>query len=353
MGLTHERAVNLYAKEYLTRFHGTFLKGKLLDRFSPLYAKLWEAGVLLKWERCDILHFLLDGVAARLLRRARQEHSLIIGEAVTCHPALFYSVLLEEYELLGIRETFRWPLLWTRQLREVADCDVLLAPSRFVGESFAAAGYDRSKITTIPYGVDLDRFMPPEQSRAKEGSRFKVICVGAVAVHKGQIYLLEAWRKLKRPNAELVLVGRMSNEMAPILRRYQGLFRHVPFVPNNQLWKHYSSSSVFVLASLQDGFAVVICEAMACGLPVITTVNTGSADVVSNGRDGFVVPIRSPEAIAERLELLYRDEELRQEMSRSALAKARSELSWQKYADRLCDLYRTLVNRRAGEEHSR
>ena len=86
---------------------------------------------------------------------------------------------------------------------------------------------------------------------------------------------------------------------------------------------------------------------MACGLPVITTVNTGAADIIADQKDGFIVPIRSPDAIAEHLELLYRDDGLRQEMSAAALAKARTELSWQRYAAQLRKFYYSVFESKA------
>ena len=127
------------------------------------------------------------------------------------------------------------------------------------------------------------------------------------------------------------------------MHRYNGLFRHLPFVPNDELRHEYARSSVFVLPSLQDGCSLVLAEAMACGTPVITTVNNGAADMIAHGKDGFVVPIRSPEAIVEHVEMLYRDRELRQAMSEAALAKARNELGWDKYASRLGDFYRSVL----------
>lgn len=130
--------------------------------------------------------------------------------------------------------------------------------------------------------------------------------------------------------------------MNHILANYEGLFIHIPAVPNDKLRNYYGRSSVFVLPSVEDGFAYVCNEAMACGLPVITTTNTGASELIEQGKEGFIVPIRSPEAIANHLELLYRNKELRQEMSRNALTKSQTGLGWEKYALRLCDLYHSL-----------
>jgi glycosyltransferase involved in cell wall biosynthesis len=160
------------------------------------------------------------------------------------------------------------------------------------------------------------------------------------------LYLLEAWKKLRLPKAELLLIGGVSHEMASILRRYRGV-RHISNVSNSELREYYARSSVFVLPSLEDGFAVVCAEAMACGLPVITTVNTGASDIITDQKDGFIVPIRSPDAIAEHLELLYRNDELRQEMSAAALAKAQTQLSWQRYAAHLRKFYYSVFEGKA------
>jgi glycosyltransferase involved in cell wall biosynthesis len=131
--------------------------------------------------------------------------------------------------------------------------------------------------------------------------------------------------------------------MRPVLEQYHGYFNHIDAVPNSQLREYYGRSSVFVLPSIEDGCAIVCGEAMACGLPVITTSSNGASEVLEHGKDGFVVPPRSPELIAEYIERLYRDKILREEMSAAALAKARSELSWESYALRLVDIYRTVI----------
>jgi glycosyltransferase involved in cell wall biosynthesis len=261
---------------------------------------------------------------------------------VTCHPSLFAAILQQECEILGLENYPHSYMAWEKQLEELKLCEYLLAPSRFVRDSFTEKGFEVSRVTVLPYGVDLQRFQPAEDMK-KGGKAFRVICVGGISVHKGHIYLLEAWKKLGLRNAELLLVGPIAARMRNILNRYGGLFRHVPFVPNDEIRREYTRSSVFVLPSLEDGFGLVCAEAMACGVPAIVTVNAGAADIVTHGEDGFVVPIRSPDAIAEHIETLYRDRTLRQEMSDAALAKARNELGWDRYAGRLCDFYRSVL----------
>ena len=92
---------------------------------------------------------------------------------------------------------------------------------------------------------------------------------------------------------------------------------------------------MFVLPSLADGFGMVVPPVMASGLPVILTRNVGAADIVTEGVDGFVVPIRDTEALKRRLLELYHDPEKVRRMSAAAVSKSRAQLSWDAYGDRL------------------
>jgi glycosyltransferase involved in cell wall biosynthesis len=102
----------------------------------------------------------------------------------------------------------------------------------------------------------------------------------------------------------------------------------------------FRRADVFVLPTLCEGMAMVHLEAMACGVPVITTPNCGS--VVRDGVDGFIVPIRAPPAIADKVELLLTDRELRARMGRGARARAR-EFTWARYGERLIGALDTLA----------
>jgi glycosyltransferase involved in cell wall biosynthesis len=337
-----DRAINLWAKEYLVHLHGKLTKGRLLAELSPFYTDLWQLGALRRWDRCDILHLMQHGTGLSLIRRAKSEGATVIAEPVNQHPLVMNAILNEETERLGLKRTAQLYRAQERQIEESLASDFLLAPSRIVRDSFVDRGYRARRTAVLPYGVDLNRFHPGVE-QDKLDKTFRVICVGAISPRKGQVYLLETWKKLNLPSAELLLIGSISHEMTSIVHRYDGLFRHIPFVPNHELFEYYSRSSVFVLPSLEDGCSVACAEAMACGLPVITTSNNGASDIIDHGKDGFVVAARSPEAIAEHIEAIYRDRELRHAMSMAALAKARNELGWDRYAKRLCDFYRSVL----------
>jgi glycosyltransferase involved in cell wall biosynthesis len=104
-------------------------------------------------------------------------------------------------------------------------------------------------------------------------------------------------------------------------------------VPNSELRELYSRASVFVLPSIEEGFGMVLGEAMACGCPVIASTNTGASELISDGTEGFIVPIRSPEVIADRLQQLADEPELRHRMGRAALARVQKLGGWDAYGD--------------------
>jgi glycosyltransferase involved in cell wall biosynthesis len=348
------RLVNIWIKEYLVRAHLSILNWRGAEKLFPIYHDLWDGLALLSWQSCDILHVMLHGTARRLIRKAKQGGGVIIGEPVNSHPLHMQALLREEYERLGIQQALTLQTPQRRLIEEVEMCDHLLVASHFLKNSFIREGYPAHRIHVLPYGVDLSRFYPASKEEKSASEVFRVICVAQISPRKGHIDLLEAWRLLNLPKADLIFIGAVHKDMKPILSKYDGLFKHIYSVPNIRLQEYYARASVFVLPSVEDGFAYVCTEAMACGLPIITTTNVGAAELIEHGLDGFIVPIRSPESIAYNLEVLYRDEERRYYMAEAASQKARTCLSWKQYADRLGDLYRSLsssMKQEKGSEH--
>jgi glycosyltransferase involved in cell wall biosynthesis len=108
------------------------------------------------------------------------------------------------------------------------------------------------------------------------------------------------------------------------LARYSKFCRYLGVKDRRELHRYYSQGSVFVMPSIEEGIALVQGQAMACGLPVIATTNTGAEDLFTDGIEGFIVAIRDPEAIREKLLLLYQSPDLREEMSQAALRRVRA-----------------------------
>lgn len=130
------------------------------------------------------------------------------------------------------------------------------------------------------------------------------------------------------------LIGGMEPAFAPIFDGYKHLVKYIPQVPHHDLVTHYNQASVFVFPSLDEGMALVQLEALACGLPVICTTASGGDSVVDDGVEGFVVAVREPAALAEKIEKLATNSGLVQQMSAAARTKA-IEFSWERYGERL------------------
>jgi len=290
-------------------------------------AVLFDAWASHRLEPADIFH-VWGNYGLRSLRRARGMGMVTVVERASAHPVYQARLLKEEFACWGL--PFRSSRITiARALAEMTLADYILIPSDFVRQSFLEEGFPEERLIQIPFGVDTTRFCPSEVPAARP---FRALFVGQIGIRKGVPYLLEAWRRLGWRDAELWLVGRVLPECRPILQRYLDL-------PGLRLIGHladpveaYQQADVFVFPSIEEGSALVTYEALACGLPVVTTPNAGS--VVRDGVEGFIVPIRDVDALAAALERLRADEQLRREMGRAARARA-EEFTWEKYGERL------------------
>jgi glycosyltransferase involved in cell wall biosynthesis len=272
--------------------------------------------------------------------RARALGAVTIVERGSSHIAYQSQILQEEYDRWGMECDAIHPGIYERELAAYQVADRIAVPSAFAKQTFLDQGIAEHRLIHVPYGASLSEFHPVP----KEDNVFRIIHCGALSLRKGVPYLLQAFHELNLPDAELWLVGSVNSEIEPFLAKYQSdriLLKGVH--PQNQLRWFYSQCSVFCIASIEDGFGMVIPQAMACGLPVIHTTNTGGGDIVRDGIDGFCVPIRDVEALKEKILLLYNDPDRRREISKNALEQARQSLTWDDYGSRIVDAYQTAL----------
>jgi len=194
-----------------------------------------------------------------------------------------------------------------------------------------------AKIDIVAYGA------PPTISDEirKSASRLKVLFAGSLGQRKGLSYLLNAIEMLKDA-VELTLLGRKAASGCAPLENAVRKYRWVPTLSHPGMLREMQSHDVLVLPSLFEGFGLVILEAMAQGTVVITTDHTAGPDVIENGTDGFIVPIRSAEAIAEKLDLLASDPGRLMAMKSLAKQKAASR-GWETYRQRLVEVAREVM----------
>ncbi len=204
--------------------------------------------------------------------------------------------------------------------------DRVLVPSEYCRISTIALGCDPAKIALVPYGIPehwFDLQPEPEQGR--------ILFVGQVGLRKGSHVLAEACRILQQRGVRFQcrVVGPQQVDVQHPL--FQGP-TYLGLVPRSQVAEEFRRADLFVLPTLAEGMALVHLEAMACGVPVITTPHCGS--VVRDHLDGYIVPIRDSIRLADQLQGLLEDRELRQQMSTSARERAWN-FTWARYGDRL------------------
>jgi glycosyltransferase involved in cell wall biosynthesis len=251
-------------------------------------------------------------------------------ERASAHPAAQARLLDEEHDRFGLPRPKRFQKLVDRCVEECNAADFVRIPSNFARRTFLEEGFPEERLVQAPFGVDAERF-----TVHLEPGRFTVLYVGDVGLRKGALDLLEAWKRLgwssDATNApRLVFRGWVDDEAAPLIDAYrsQCTFETPGFTRDVQ--DAYADCTVFVLPSLEDGYPLVVLEAMASGRPVVVSENTGSKDAVDEGVSGFVVPVRSPDSIAERLQWLRDHPKERSAIGRAARQRA-LELPWERF----------------------
>ena len=220
-----------------------------------------------------------------------------------------------------------------RKTAELEMADTVVVASSFTRRTLPPL---RAKVHVIPYGAPTPATEAASTASGGNGSSpLRVLFAGSLGQRKGLSYLLDAVNRLKG-HVELTLLGAKTvSDCAPLEAAVRA-HRWIPSLPHADLLAEMSRQDVLVLPSLFEGFGLVLLEAMSRGLPVIATAHTGGPDVIDDGTEGFIVPIRSAEAIAEKLELLRREPARLAAMKDAARRKALT-LTWETYRRRLVE----------------
>jgi glycosyltransferase involved in cell wall biosynthesis len=231
-------------------------------------------------------------------------------------------LLQEEYARWGQDFQGTDEVFIAREQREYVEADCMVASSTFARRSYVEMGVPAARVKTIPQCVRLGRF---RKVADPDPDTFSVLFVGQISLRKGIPYLLEAFRRFRHPHKRLILLGSIRPELRPFFRdRRQEHVTVLGRLSREELERLLSRSDVLVLPSIEDGFGMVLAEALACGCPCISSDHTGGPDLYEHGKEGFIVPIRDAGAIALHLEQLAQDRHLRQRMGEAALARVES-----------------------------
>lgn len=218
-----------------------------------------------------------------------------------------------------------------RKDQELSLADAVFCASTFTARSLEAfpGGLDKP-VYQIAYGSPSGLLKSERPKRGKHAP-LKLLFVGGLSQRKGLSYLFAAAEALGEA-VELTVIGRRPKVACPALDRALTKHRHVESLPHAGILEAMEQADVFVFPSVFEGFGLVLLEAMSQGLPCITTPNTAGPDIITEGVDGYVVPIRDVDAIVDRIERLHQDPDLLVSMSAAALATA-EKTTWERYGD--------------------
>lgn len=290
--------------------------------------------------------YAYDGGALSTFAVANEQGITCVYEHPTVYWRLVQQLQREEAELhpdwaptLGALTDSQEKL--ARKDEELARADLVVTASTFARDSVADAPGLKAPIRVIPYGTVP---LSSNPSRIPIHSKLRVLFVGLLSQAKGLSYLLDAVDRFDR-QIELTLIGRRVSPTVPA-PSVLGKYRWIPSLPHAEILQEMARNDVLVLPSLHEGFGLVLTEAMSQGLVVITTRHTAGPDLITDGVDGLLVPIRSSEAIEEALAQLLQNRDRLATMQEAAARRAQA-CSWKNYRSRLAQLAREVVDRGA------
>lgn len=289
----------------------------------------------------DIFMFF-NGSGLNTCKYAKSKGVITIVEVVNSHVDYQETLLKEEHERLNLPWEPFHRAEKNRRIEEYQLADYILLPSEFVKKSFLDKGFPEEKLLKLPYGFVNNA----HDIVLKNDTVFTVLYVGSISVRKGLRYLIEAFDKVSHPNKKLIIVGPKSKITGieginiPVNIEFRGVLKGI------DLEMVYADADVFCLPTIEDGFGLVLGEALSYGLPIITTTNSGGQDLINDGEEGFIVPIRDSEAIYTKLELLSKDSQLINKMKLAAQKKSSTLDGWDECGQKLSALMNKVYSER-------
>jgi glycosyltransferase involved in cell wall biosynthesis len=263
---------------------------------------------------------------------------LKVFDAPNSHPTTQFGYWQRECDLYS--PGFHLPVpQWVRSRinREIEMADCVLCPSFFVRDTMILNGIPAEKCFVSHFGVNTEIFKKRESLPRKP----RFISVGSLTVRKGQQYLFRAFQKVKEtlPEAELICVGGLRPDFVHEMKKWKGTFTHYDGVSHTDLAKMLAESTAFVLPSLEEGFARVLSEAMAVGLPILASYESGATTVVRDGVEGIIIQPRNIQGMADAMMKMALQTEENRAMGEAAYLAGGKSNTWADYTKRLLDEY--------------
>lgn len=302
---------------------------KFSHTLKSIFAKL-----VIKFYLKEYDYFILWSDTPNFLTKEikkRYKKSIIIIERHSAHIIEQNKLLKNEYKKNSLEFSISRKDI-DNELINYKLSNFISVPSNFVARTFILNNVDRKKLFINPLGCDMEIFKKVN----KNDKKFRIISCGLASIQKGTPYLIEAVKNLSsKIDIEFWHLGRVSNELKNIVNNTPDNIIFKGGISKNRLYQYYSQGSIFVLPSIQDGFGMVILEAMSCGLPVICSENTGVIDILSeNYKEGIVLKPADIKSLEEAILHLYNNPETLKQMSLDAKRRVNNLFGWDHYGIR-------------------
>lgn len=305
--------------------------------YAILRASAWAGASAPAWVECSQDRF--ESFARRRAGRSRvfwgwNGHHLsafraarAAGQRVVCdrgstHAAWASRRLDQVHRDLGWGPTGQ--VLEPRQLKAIEEygvAEAIIVPSGFVRRTFLEEGVPEEKLVVNPYGVDVEQWGKVEGGKRK-AEKLVFVFTASVGPRKGVHILLRAWEKAGLKDAELWFCGGIHLPIKELHLPVSDSVRFLGYTPHEKLGEVYDRASVYVLPSFEEGMARSGLEAMAAGLPLVITEETGLTDVMNPGEHGWVVPSGEVEILADTLRQVAASRDRIPPMSRACQTQA-------------------------------
>ena len=335
--------------------YGMRVYEKVLKKSIPreIQDKIFDYCAARRLARADVTFFHGAFFLPKTVRRARALGSITVDISVSAYFGANATLEREELTRLGFPDFKGYYAGLTAEMAPLDQIDYMILMSEFTKKTYLAAGYPEDHIFIAHIDIDTERFSPLQNhepadvnaSLVAKPRPFRVVYMAFTQPLKGLHYLLDAWEQLPElADAELLISGFFSEMPEELRQQYIQRMEKDPritWVPGTQTpEQYYREASVFVFPSLTEGFGRSVVEAMACGVPVITTEHAEA--IVENGKTGFVVPIRDSQAIKEKIQYLYDNRDVAEKMGRDA---RNAVLSKKPFGEQVEEIYQEIMTR--------
>ena len=307
---------------------------KYLDYLGILNKKNIDKQTLKIMQKNNDFDILLGlaGVALRSAQKIFNSDKIFICERSSSEIGFQDKLLSEEYKICNLKFNNTNPWFIESEQEEYELADVILTPSNFVKNSFEEKF--QHKVKVINFGVNTNNFYKNNTIK-KSDKYFDILFIGQISLRKGLHYLIDAFKNLQHPNKRLHIVGSHTLDKKFYQKKLNIeniiVYGHINHLKLNNI---INKCHIFVLPSIEEGFATVILQALSAGCPVIVSENTGAKEFVTDNNCGFVVPIRDSKAIQEKLELIADNKNTIENLSNNAVKKMKDQ-SWENYISKL------------------